>query len=253
MKLIQRASRANNVIVSTLPTGLKFNLQAKDLSDGAVSTWDTFFNSTASNTKPTCNSGGDIGGGKYVSFNGTSTYLYNQTILNNTNGLTIGFLVRFKGSVRAWERLMQGTLVASPSVDFFAINRNSNNPYLTFHIVSGQGNDYATPVDNFSQDVWYVWTYRFTNSGTNTRISRVTAGTETILLNSNNTGTSMGTFGNATYCLGANNFGNAATNVVPQSGNYVSCDIGGFMLYERALTDEELTNLRNYLSSGLCC
>ena len=250
--------------------GLIVNMQAKDLENGFVRSWGGFVNNNAIG-KPLCYSNATVGNGKYVQFRAdNTTYLY-QTLnpFNINNGITIAFLANFRLVQTPLERLLQGVQLSGGEIfDIITINRAQENPRnkLTFKF---NESGYLTPADNVNQDIWYVWTFRYgmpassspspagsTPSGANIcTITRSTTGagfSTTTLVNSEVSAILRAPVPTI-LCLGANNSGSTDLTQPPASQQYGNFDLGAFLMYNRALTNQELSNVRTYLALGNSC
>jgi len=227
--------------VVTLPTGAVWNLQAKTLTSGSLSNWGPFTQANSSK-RPVSYTTGGFQNGAYVSFNGSSTfmYTYNQTFNAGTNGgHSIGMLIKFKTPVGAWERVIEGLAVGNNTNETFMIFRAGADPLMVFHAPAPT---FQYPTDTFAQNTWYIWTYRFRNSDKNCVIKRDT----TVLQNKTVTGNSVNFSINASF--GVNSYGGDVS--AGTTGQYGNFDIGALIIYDRPLSDTEMTNLYAYLSNG---
>lgn len=226
----------------TIPANPLFNLQAKDLASGQVSTWGEFGH-TVSTRWPTRYATGGYMNKSYVSFNGTTNYLFASSrsfTAGTGGGLTYAVLVNFR-AVNAWGRVMQGVQSSATSTDDFVIARVDTTTNMSFHARSV---NYQTVNNAITNNEWAIYVYRYRASDKRLTITRNGV---TILNTTNATWSMLDQVMN--FSIAANIYGGPPST--PTSGNLAQIDMGALIMYPRALSDTEMTDLYNYVNNGL--
>jgi hypothetical protein len=206
----------------------------RTLANGdGVADWGAFSQSVVGRQPNFYNQSSGWQNGGYVSFSNSLRklmYTPSPVTLNiGTNGgLSYALLIRFKAVVTS-EQILSST--AGSNV--LSINRNTSTSTLNF-------TDSTVPNAVTALNTWYIFTYRLDNAATRVTIKRDNV---TLL---DNTSATPNTF-NGSMRIG---LGSTAT-ASGQSGTlWTSADIGALILYDRALTDSEMSLLYTYVSSG---
>jgi hypothetical protein len=224
-----------------IPVGPVVNLQAKTLSalanGGRVQTWGEFAQSTLGNRPVYFAStyGGGYNGGAFVSFTGADRQsLYSSSPLNFNNvtangGLTYALLVRVRGG-------SAGTLVYSDQFSSPRVVQASGTNMLTIGV---------SPSNiSYSPNAWQVFVYKVDNVNQSLVVKRNDVTIVDVVTSSSGAVTMTGP---VSFALGSTGTSAAAT---AEASGWANADVGAYMVYDRPLTDSEMTQLYSYISNG---
>ena len=221
---------------SGLPSNIVLNTgtnELRTLADGdGVANWGVFNQSIVGNQPNFYNQSSSWLNGGYVSFsNSLRKFMYTPspvTLNIGTNGgLSYALLIKFKDVVTSEQ------ILSSTGSNVLSISRSMSTNTLDF---TGSAVSNAATALN----TWYIFTYRLDNAAT-----RVTIKRDNVTLLDNMSATTK-TF-NGSVRIG---LGSTATSSDESGTLWTSADIGALIVYDRALTDSEMSLLYTYVSSG---
>jgi len=221
---------------NTLMSTSKLNLNSKDINLSTGSIVTTQWSGYTSSGSPILNTTGGNNNGSYVSFVGTSSqYFYGTTnlTLNIANGTGFTFIALVKiTSASANEQFARIWTGNDASFNFIEIVKNGS----TWQFVMNGGSyvNISTPNNTIVQNEWHVVVCRYKNSGKAEVFKNGTSVVETatsVAMNNR-------TFSNLLY------IGKSLNN-----DPYLSMHLSHLSVFDKALTNQEITNLSNYLLS----
>lgn len=222
-----------------------FEIRANDLTSSPVSTWGVFSQATANN-RPTWLSTGGYNNGKYVAFTGTPRTMSKATATTfncGTNGgISFAMLVNITDTTAttAWVRLMQSHHSGGGG-EAFVINRDSNTNGLMVQIYNSTGGTQVVRHTAPNQWVsgWKIIVFRYRQSDKSIRFWSSSPSTPDYSA----TGTAS-TMSNISINAGllwlfSNN-----------NNEFGIGQLGGFMVFDRPITDTEVTNIFSYYQAN---
>jgi hypothetical protein len=224
-----------------LMTNLHFNHLRNLVNDSKVSFWNGFTQETDAN-RPVYKSFGGLNNIPFVSFTQANSHFVNggrKSLQIATNGgFTCIVLARFTGTATSYERLIDFSTGAGN--DSVMISRNSTNAEFEFAIYSGTNLSFALTGGKINQNVWRVYAFRYTHSS---KKREIIVNNVSITDNSNALTTDV-TNRTVTQSYIGRNFSGTSTQ-------YFNGDIGALYVYDRALSDTELTTMHEFLYYGI--
>jgi hypothetical protein len=215
-------------------------LNAVDISQSnntTVASWGTVrtFSQSTEINKPIYFSTGGYNNGPYVFFNRTNTTFLNagsQTLNISTNGgFTMMALVKFTGNAASWERIFD--FGNGSGVDNIFLGRQSNTQNFRFEMFNPSTSTNDTTSNPIVQDVWNVYACRYIKSSklqvykNNVLEREITVTTDHVNRTLANT------------YIGRSNW----------ADEYLNAHMSKLFVYDRALSDSDMTQLYNYIIS----
>jgi hypothetical protein len=239
-------SRSITFINDPLPAGARVDCQAKNLSlsnNTAVSTWNVLIQNTASK-RPIYFSSGGYMNRSYVQFTAASMQFLHSpdgspiTMNCSTgNGYTMFVLMQFRSPNADWERVLQGYTPANLNEDFMTFHKLGNTMRIQ---AKYQTSTYMAPTNFLYQaNTYYVFSVRVTPSGQEVRVNNIVQLTA-----------AGGFLNNHQLHLGlaANIFGGLPS--VARNNQFGNIDVAALLIYDKRLTDTEMTSVYDYLING---
>jgi len=227
--------------ISQFPTGAWAVLEASTISQSnntKIATWgsttQTFIQTTETN-KPTYFTTGGYNNGPYVYFNRLNSNYLNagtRTLNISTNGgFTSVCLIKFTGSVGASERIHD---LGNNAYDMnLAFNRLGTSQNFGLDIYNSSSTEYVNSANNeIVQEEWMVLAVRYIKQ------SKIQAYKNNVMLIDKTITTDFTDRTITNTYIGRSNWTNDA---------YLNAHISKLFIYDRALTDTEMTTLYNYI------
>jgi hypothetical protein len=226
-----------------LPTGAVYEVDVRNLTlstGSSVSQIGRFTQSVASQ-RPTYTSSGGYKSFPYMSFNRTASQFLEapMTTFNiaTNGGFTAMALVRFTGTAGVWERIFEsGNAINTPDNNII-LTRNVTTTNLTFSLRTGLPEYQLTRNSSITQNSWQIFGFRYSTSNNLTEIfvngSLATSGTSSVTLTNR---TQVSNF------IGRSTF---------TSDAYSNMDFTSLYVYDRALSDTEMTSLYRYVTEPI--
>ena len=226
---------ASPFVPTGIPAGPLINLQAKTLSalsnGDRVQTWGDFTQSTLGSRPLYIAStyGSGYNGGAFVSFTAMDRQtLYTNSAIDLSNvvvngGMTYILLIRVKSNLN--------TLVHTDQFTSPRVYQASGTNMMTVGV---------SPTNiGYTPNTWQVFMYKLDNTNQRLIVKRNNI-TIVDLSNSGTTVTGPVRFG----------IGSTATSSTDTASSWTDADVGAYIVYDRPLTDSEMTQLYTYIFNG---
>ena len=229
-------------ITTTYPSSPWALLDASDISqvnNTNIATWgnDRSFVQTTNANQPTYISSNGYNNAPYIKFDRRNSAFLdagNQTLnISAGGGFTTMCLIRFTGAGGAtglWERIFD--FLGNSSTSSLLLYRNSYTQNLQFSIVNPTTNNATTVNSPIIQDTWIVVAGRYIKQ------SRFQLYVNNLLWSNNITANDLSDRTVVNSFIGKS---------VASSDAYLNASISKLFMYDRALSDTEMTNLYNYM------
>lgn len=241
---------------SVLPATPKINCQAKSLTlnngDG-VSSWGGAFTQATIDRRPIFRTSGGINNGKCIEFSRASLqYLYSSSpvILNgNTNGgITYGILLQLNES-SVEENIISCNLTTNRFGEYYRMVKWADNrtSYITTDTKPFRIDFTLDATPNFTPGSWHAFVVRYNNATTTYTVWR----DNVVVTNRFRFNIQTGIMPNTSLNIALGNSILGQTNIAATTQtNAFNGKIGAYIVYDRALSDAEVSNLTNYLLNG---
>ena len=236
-------ARGYSIMILSYPSGPWAVLEASALSQAnntSIAAWGStnriFSQSTEAN-KPTYMATGGYNNGPYVYFNRTNSAHLNagsQTLNISTNGgFTTMFLIKFVGTAGAWERVIDfGN--GAPSDNIIISRNDATQNFRSVSYNSTTALERATTTNPIVQEEWCVLTFRYTKQ------SSIQLWKNNVMIDNGSTSTDLLNRTLANTYIGRSHWADV----------YLNAHISKLFIYDRALSDGEMTTLYNHMTTA---